>query len=454
MNQDDETLIIQAVEGLLEGTDWEAFQQRVVAEPAFRQSYAEELRLHSELHSMGSDLPETLALPMENRPRWMLAAFCSAAAALVTVLLSWLFFQNNNGIGEGGVATITSAEGCRWAGSDLPTVEGARLGIGHLNLIEGMATLTFDSGAEIAMEAPANLEVLDAMRCRLVKGSIVADVPESAHGFTVDAPNLEVVDLGTRFGITANQFGIAHVMVFEGEVEVQKSGETKVHSLTTGKTLVSGVSQIQAPSGDEFPAANTPLDPAPPGWQRITTRDGEGKDSFVRKTHPKPQGNSPLMMVKETELSELNRRKAIVSFDLSTIENRAAITGVELRLDVEPSGLGFASLIPDSRFAIYACHQDDWPEATLLWDSFPAIDPATRLASFDLRRGISASASVKVSSPDLLTFIREDKNHLSTLLVVRETGEFDKQGLVHAFATREHPDAFPPTLMIRTTLQP
>jgi hypothetical protein len=160
------------------------------------------------------------------------------------------------------------------------------------------------------------------------------------------------------------------------------------------------------------------------------------------------------MMVKETELSELNRRKAIVSFDLSTIENRAAITGVELRLDVEPSGLGFASLIPDSRFAIYACHQDDWPEATLLWDSFPAIDPATRLASFDLRRGISASASVKVSSPDLLAFIREDKNHLSTLLVVRETGEFDKQGLVHAFATREHPDAFPPTLMIRTTLQP
>ena len=109
------------------------------------------------------------------------------------------------------MATIVSAEDCRWAGSELPTVEGARLGTGTLALVEGVATLQFNSGAELTIEAPTTLEVLDEMRCRLIEGSLVADVPPSAHGFTIDTQDMEVIDLGTRFGLTASGLGDTHV---------------------------------------------------------------------------------------------------------------------------------------------------------------------------------------------------------------------------------------------------
>ena len=70
------------------------------------------------------------------------------------------------------------------------------------------------------MEAPTTLEIRNAMHCRLVEGTVTAEVPEPAHGFTIDTPDIKVVDLGTKFGVTAGSTGNSQVRVFEGEVEI------------------------------------------------------------------------------------------------------------------------------------------------------------------------------------------------------------------------------------------
>jgi len=54
-----------------------------------------------------------------------------------------------------------------------------------------------------------------------------------------------------------------------------------------------------------------------------------------------------------------------------------------------------------------------------------------------------------VRGPALAEFVRADTNGLVTLMIVRETGETDPSGLVHAFASKEHPTARPPTLRVR-----
>ena len=52
-----------------------------------------------------------------------------------------------------------------------------------MNLKAGVATITFDSGAEITMEAPCKIEIQDPMRAKLYQGNVIVKAPESAKGF-------------------------------------------------------------------------------------------------------------------------------------------------------------------------------------------------------------------------------------------------------------------------------
>ncbi len=48
----------------------------------------------------------------------------------------------------------------------------------------------------------------------------------------------------------------------------------------------------------------------------------------------------------------------------------------------------------------------------------------------------------------LAAFVRASRSRLVRFLLVRETGETDSTGLVHDFASKEHPTARPPTLRL------
>jgi len=164
-------------------------------------------------------------------------------------------------------------------------------------------------------------------------------------------------------------------------------------------------------------------------------------------------------MVKHTELERSfpNERRAVLTFDLSQTQS-TPIDEVELTLDPESSGMGFSTLVPDSRFAIYGIvdeNLDSWDENRVLWLNTPGCDESgplpgqtRRLLEFDLPRG-SSGEPLTLKSDALTAFIRSDTNGLASFLIIRETGETDPSGLVHAFASKEHPTALPPTLRIR-----
>lgn len=117
------------------------------------------------------------------------------------------------------VATLTGAVDCQWA-SHLQTPEyGKPLEAGRrLQLNAGLAQLTFDNGAKVIVQGPAEFTVKSAAAGELRTGKLTALVPPQAVGFQVGTPTAEVVDLGTEFGLDVADGGETEVHVFTGEV--------------------------------------------------------------------------------------------------------------------------------------------------------------------------------------------------------------------------------------------
>ena len=458
-----EERIQRALEGLLPTQERQDFETDVIRDGALRSRYVEELWLHNSLRTAGVEWAELESNPAPKTVRRFFAV-SSRAALLAVACMAFavgVFLILQQRAVPKAVATLVRAENCKWAGSDLPTLEYSKLSPGTLALLEGMATLAFESGAVVTLEAPTRLQIRDAMHCRLLEGAVTAEVPESAHGFTIEAPDLKVIDLGTKFGLTASAVGNSQVRVFEGEVDVEGLPDGRMKRLTKGKGL--HVSSGTTPAGQE-PVQGQQVQEAD-GWVSIPTSFGAGKDGYSRRGNDgKDFGLQPLIIVKHSDLKESakNERRAVVSFDISQI-SLPEVLEAELSLAPVPSGFGFSALVPDSRFGIYGITDeslDFWNERDLNWSTLPACNEegplggqTSRLAEFVIPRG-GAGSLITVRGGALADFLRQDTNGIVSFLIVRETGETDSNGLAHGFASKEHPTARPPTLRLRLPQRP
>ena len=116
-------------------------------------------------------------------------------------------------------ATLSGLVDCKWkSGSAGPTYGEQLRNNRSLKLSSGLAQLTFESGAKLILQGPAEFVIRSDMFGTLNVGKLTAVVPKQAHGFTVTTPSAEVIDLGTEFGIEVDVKGRTEVHVFEGEV--------------------------------------------------------------------------------------------------------------------------------------------------------------------------------------------------------------------------------------------
>jgi len=365
------------------------------------------------------------------------------------------------------VATLADTRECKWAGSSLPTTNGARLAAGQLHLLEGLATVVFDGGAQVTMEAPAVMEVVSAKKCRLVSGGLVGWVRDGAEGFQVETDDAMVTDYGTRFGVMVGESGRSEVVVLEGEVGVEHSRVKGEKRLEMGEAVRYDAKSFllkTEPGGVGVePDRNGGLDIGKQGrgWTVITTAEGRGKDTFVRLGDGGgPFGRGPLVMAKLSPERETNQRKTYLGFDLGRLGG-AEVREAELVLEIRSSGLGYASVVPDSTFRVFGLLDeslDGWDELNMTWAEAPAnvLDDGFRLEGgkvvelgrFEVKQGVS-SGFRSVGGAPLSEFLNGDSNGIATFIVVRETDQTAVNGLVHAFASREHPTAMAPTLRVR-----
>jgi hypothetical protein len=191
---------------------------------------------------------------------------------------------------------------------------------------------------------------------------------------------------------------------------------------------------------------------------QISTAMGRGKDAYVQPPAPPKDVPKAVLLVKSTPNPTYNR-KAYIGLDLTPVAG-LQIVEAQFSLVLVPTGMGFASEVPDATFAVYGLTDeslDDWIGRTILWESAPAnrpggaaLDPAkvVLLGRFEVAQGI-LSGTREISGPALVDFLNRDNNGLATLILVRETMGSGREDLIHGFAGRYHPYLLPPTLKLR-----
>lgn len=203
-----------------------------------------------------------------------------------------------------------------WASPSPPSI-GQTMTEGDYHLVDGRAKLRFQNGALVVVEAPARFTLDSGSAMTVHAGQVVAYCDVQAHGFTVQTPNAEFVDLGTEFGVRVVPNQESQLHVFKGEVRARAVGEhadenetvvvREAQAVTAKPQATSLISLAQADVNlfattrrIDIPVANTgerissdgDWDPA---WQ-VTHVNGQllpGSASTRRFTPPAPQPGRP-----------------------------------------------------------------------------------------------------------------------------------------------------------------
>ncbi|RCS54077.1 hypothetical protein DTL42_02695 [Bremerella cremea] len=111
--------------------------------------------------------------------------------------------------------------------SGIPGESEARAYFGQeiINLPKGIYQGVTSSGVKVELAGPVRIRINKPMSWRLFYGKVVADVPPTSHGFTVNTHNASVVDLGTKFGVAVDANNFTEVVVYQGSVEL-RTGST------------------------------------------------------------------------------------------------------------------------------------------------------------------------------------------------------------------------------------
>ncbi|MEO0452517.1 MAG: LamG-like jellyroll fold domain-containing protein [Verrucomicrobiota bacterium] len=169
-----------------------------------------------------SDAPSGRFPLNRNVQKWGVIAM---AAALIISLGLLIFFENFQSEDQIRVAVKTSP-GTRVnvshdiTGETVLTSDVLTLG-SRAKLKQGTVELLFPNGIRAIVRGPADLTLNQPDQLYLNYGTAWFHVPEAGIGFQVVTPEMQVVDLGTEFGVRSRQ-GLPHeVHVFTGEAAVQ-----------------------------------------------------------------------------------------------------------------------------------------------------------------------------------------------------------------------------------------
>lgn len=175
------------------------------------------------------------------RSRPLLAT--AAVLVLAAILLGWKL------VSTPPMARVASSRGSVFAishpkGLKRPPKENT-LGPGSsVELTQGTVELTFSSGVRGVFQAPETITLTDEQHLTLKRGAAWFHVPPKAVGFEVLTPQLQIVDLGTEFGVVSRPDGADEIHVLTGKVvaAVRKGAAAR-------ETLVAGESRSVSPDG-------------------------------------------------------------------------------------------------------------------------------------------------------------------------------------------------------------
>lgn len=260
--------IQDAFDGGLDDARAAALRKELLASPGALDLYCDQALLESELrrHATGRrkvpgavSARTAVAAGVRRRKQVWVSLGAAAALLLVTgIVLSLVFIAPAPPLAKLQLSpgsVLTTADGAEFRGAELNEGESLVLG-------QGVARMVFESGVEAVVEGPAAMKLVAADRLDLRAGHSWFRVPEKARGFRVVSPQMEVIDLGTEFGVDLREDLPPQVHVMDGKVEARS-----LRGSRRSQTLGAGEAVTLTPSGR---------------WEPVQFVPGKFRDSLPR----------------------------------------------------------------------------------------------------------------------------------------------------------------------------
>ncbi|SHI63923.1 FecR family protein [Rubritalea squalenifaciens DSM 18772] len=246
--QDLDDMIFELLDGAITPDRHQKLQGILKHNPAARQRYRDLTRLedlledqmHSAAHPQMSTPQNLIPFDRLARRQRKRIAMWSAATAAAVLLICGVILTVINVSFEPSVATMRYAEHSDYRVTypeDVDYEAGELVSGAIVELKQGSVELNINSGVVAVVEAPALFKMVDEYTLELKNGNSWFSVSPQGHGFTVKTPQMEVVDLGTEFGVVVDPTTAdEQVHVLRGRVQVSSLLKMKdVQTLTTGQ---------------------------------------------------------------------------------------------------------------------------------------------------------------------------------------------------------------------------
>jgi hypothetical protein len=242
-----------AIEGRLTCEQQACLEGLVLTDPDARRFYVQYVHQHASLR-WSSAKPSLVFTPAQAEPlrarrrSWWPAGLAAALliGAVAGALVRGTYLGQRTGrptnmeqsqaaFGHGDVAVLTRVVNVEWEMPEAPSL-GSGLIPGRLKLKQGLAQLEFYSGATVILEGPADFELVATDRGYCHYGKLRAKLSPQSCGFTIGTAAVDLVDLGTEFGMQVDPNGGSEVQVFDGKVQLyrKEAGQTGVRQEVSG----------------------------------------------------------------------------------------------------------------------------------------------------------------------------------------------------------------------------
>ena len=234
-------LILQLADETISQEDFEWLQNKLKTDAEALNQYVEQIANQSLLRmeqAEESELPGIIIQKPEQKKRSFFPLAISIAAASIVLIVLIIFSERPRHTSTDGIARIIKVNEAVGVNGNI-WQENSFLSEEIIELKSGQAEIQTKLGVTLVLDAPAKLQIdkKDPLKSFLYKGQVVARVPPNAIGFTIETPTAKVVDLGTEFGVSADDETGTAIQVYEGEVITSTKDGKSQERLIVGQAV-------------------------------------------------------------------------------------------------------------------------------------------------------------------------------------------------------------------------
>lgn len=223
MTEQEQELLMRAVEGQLQPEEHQLFSELIRNHPEAKQLYLQQCKLEGMLKATHGHLVEKQPFQVISTPKpsWHWIALAALLLLSITIWKLQIPSQDVISLNPGPIARVIDAEQNQFT-------QGMQILPGELTFDQGKLHLMMDSGAEMILTGPSQLRLDHAMKVHLESGKASVKVPTHAQGFKLTTKSMSILDLGTSFGVDASSKK-HEVHVFEGLVKITPASLLQNH---------------------------------------------------------------------------------------------------------------------------------------------------------------------------------------------------------------------------------